>query len=194
MSSAPTADEIAAWSPDEQDRVRRALDALLPRPTGAARRPRRRIVLLGVTAVGAVVLLPWIVVLSATLPMTTSVGAWRVAWVGFDVALTLALAVSAWSVWRRRQVAVIALAVTAALVGCDMWFDLCLSWGTSEQWVAVATAALVELPLLVILVVAISTMSRRTARVTQRLRGMSGDPLPLWRQPLVMTPPDQVGR
>ena len=153
MSTAPTADEIQAWSPTEQDRVRRALDGLVARPTGAARRPRRRIVLLAVTAVGAMVLLPWIVVLSATLPMTTSVGAWRLAWVGFDVALTVGLALSAWSVWRRRQLALIALAVTATLVACDMWFDVCLSWGTDEQGVAVVTALVVELPLLVILVV-----------------------------------------
>ena len=191
MSTAPTAEEIQAWSPAEQDRVRRALDGLVSRPTGAARRPRRRIVLLVVTAVGAVVLLPWIVVLSATLPMTTSVGAWRLAWVGFDVALTVGLALSAWSVWRRRQLALIALAVTATLVACDMWFDVCLSWGTAEQGVAIVTAVVVELPLLVILVMGVSTMSRRTARITQRLRGAGGDSLPLWRQPLVMTPPDR---
>ena len=55
------------------------------------------------------------------------------------------------------------------------------------------TAVVVELPLLVILVMGVSTMSRRTARMTQRLRGMGGDSLPLWRQPLVMTPPERAG-
>jgi len=189
MSVGPTAGEIEAWSPSEQDRVRRELDRLVPRPSPSARVPRRRVLVLGVTVFGAVVLVPWVVVLSASLPMTTSVGAWRTAWVGFDIALIAALVMSAWTVWRRRQLALIALTVTATLVTCDMWFDLCLSWGTPEQPMAILSALFAELPLLIVLLVSLLTMMRRSAMVTQRLRGRGGGWTGLWRQPLVMVPP-----
>jgi len=193
MCTSPTPQQIEAWSLSERDRVRRELDRLVPRPNPQARLPRRRFLVLTVTVFGAIVLLPWIVVLSASLPMTTSVGAWRTAWVGFDVALTAALALSAWTVWKRRQVALIALTVTATLVTCDMWFDLCLSWGTSDQTTAIVSAVFAELPLLIVLLVSQATMFRRSAMVTQRLRGRTGQPQSLWHQPLVMVPPQGDG-
>lgn len=189
MTTAPTRGDIAVWTPAERARVARLLDEVTERPNTPARPPRRRVLILMTTVVGAVVLLPWIVVLSATLPTTTSGGAWRVAWVGFDIALTGGLALSAWSVWRRRQLAVVFLSVTAALVACDVWFDVCLSWGTPHQAAAVVTALFAELPLLTLLVVAVVTMLRRTAAVIQRLRGLDGKPVPLWRQTMVMVPP-----
>ncbi len=170
--------------------MRRELDRLVARPSPAARVPRRRILVLGVTVFGAIVLVPWVVLLSASLPMTTSVGAWRTAWVGFDVALIAALALSAWTVWRRRQLALVALTVTATLVVCDMWFDLSLSWGTPDQTTAIFSALLAELPLLFVLLVSLATMLRRSAMVTQRLRGRDGQPVDLWRQSLVMVPPE----
>jgi hypothetical protein len=191
MSVGPTAEEIESWSPSEQDRVRRELDRLIPRPNPQAGPPRRRRLLLAVTVFGAIVLVPWVVVLSASLPMTTSVGAWRMAWVGFDIALTAALALSAWTVWRRRQLALIALAVTVTLVTCDIWFDLCLSWGTPDQTAAVVSAVFAEIPLLIVLLVSLATMIRRTALVTQHLRGRAGEPPAPWRQTLVMVPPQQ---
>ena len=56
----------------------------------AMRSPGRRRLVLAVGGVGAMFLLPWLVFLSATLPATSSGGAWRTVWVGFDVALVAA--------------------------------------------------------------------------------------------------------
>jgi len=184
----PSRDDVAAWTVAERASVARLLDEATERPNTPEHPPGRRVLIVGVTAVGTLVLLPWIVVLSATLPTTASVGAWRTAWIGFDVALTVALGTSAWSVWRRRQLAIVFLPMTAALVACDAWFDVTLSWGTTEQAVAIATALLVELPLLVLLVLAVVTILRRSAIVTQQLRGLDGH-VRLWRQTLVMVPP-----
>ena len=185
----PTPEEVAAWSKDERAQVARLLDARVTRPVPPTRARGRRWLVLGVTALGAVVLLPWIAFLSVTLPLTSSGGAWRTAWVGFDFALALALGATAWLVWHRRDLAMLGIAATATLLICDGWFDVCLSWGSSERWSAPVLAVFVELPVSVLLISASLTLVRRTAAVVQELRGLGAEPAALWRQALVMVPP-----
>ena len=104
-----------------------------------------------VTAAGAVVLLPWVVYLAASLPETPPAGAWRLAWVGYDVALGLALAVTAWLVWTRRRGAAVGLIVSSTLIVSDAWFDVCLSWGTPGQTWSLVSAFALELPVAILL-------------------------------------------
>lgn len=111
----------------------------------------RRLVLV-VTAGGAIVMFPWVVVLSVTLPATQPGGAWRASWVGFDIGLAAVLAVTAISVWRSSRTAPLWLSVGAALVLTDAWFDVCLSWGSPGQRTAVLTALVVELPAATLLI------------------------------------------
>ena len=47
-----------------------------------------------VTVGGAVLLIPWVSELATTLPDHHSAHQWRIAWTGFDVALTLAFAMT----------------------------------------------------------------------------------------------------
>ena len=61
-----------------------------------------------------------------------SVRAWNVVWIGFDVALALCLGVTGWLALKRRQIAMLGLVVTATLLICDAWFDVCLAWNTSD--------------------------------------------------------------
>ena len=129
-------------------------------------------------------LLPWLVYLSATLPEHSSGGAWRAVWVGFDVALVAAFVATVLTVWFRRQVAVIALVVTSTLLACDVWFDVCLSWDTAEHWGSVA-AAMVELPVAILLATSAALLMRRTFIVVALLRGQDPTPVPLWRQPMI---------
>lgn len=105
----------------------------------------RRLVLL-VTLGGSVVLVLWAMVLAATLPHSVDVGAWRLAWVGFDLALAAAFGVTGWLILTHRPTAVIGLAVTATMLATDAWFDVCLSFGSEGQRLALLLAALVELP------------------------------------------------
>src|SRR5689334_3894030 len=46
-------------------------------------------------------LIPWIAVLAQTLPNRALNHNYRLAWVGFDILLTLAMARTAWLAWRR---------------------------------------------------------------------------------------------
>lgn len=110
-----------------------------------------RRVLLAFIGAAAVVLVPWTAYLAGTLPDNHGTTQWRLAWVGFDVALACCFAVATWLGARRKRGAVPILAATAALLCCDAWFDVVLDWTEPDRWTSVALALLVELPLAVLL-------------------------------------------
>jgi hypothetical protein len=105
--------------------------------TGWARR-----LALAVTLGGAGLLVLWSMVLAVTLPHSVDVGAWRLAWVGFDVALAVVFAVTGVLLLRRRRSAAAGLVVAATMLATDAWFDVALSL----TWAALLLALLVELP------------------------------------------------
>jgi hypothetical protein len=180
--------DVEGWSADERARVARLLDEFIDRPA-VNRPPKLRIIVIALTFVGAALLIPWIVYLSTALPRAYSVRTWNVVWVGFDIALAVCLGVTGWWVLQRRQVAMLGLIVTAALLACDAWFDVCLAWNTSDQAAALLSAA-VELPLAAVLAVSAVRILGRSARITQELRGEVGRPDSVWEQRFVMLPPD----
>jgi len=181
--SLPTRDDVHGWSPQQRAGVARLLAESVDQPPAAGPRGRRRAVL-AVGGVGAVFLLPWLIYLSVTLPATSSGGAWRTVWVGFDAALAAAFVATVLAVWLRRQVALIALTITSTLLMCDAWFDVCLSWGTDEHWGSIATA-LVELPVAILLATSAARLMRRSFTVIAQLRGQDPAPVPLWKQPMI---------
>jgi hypothetical protein len=82
----------------------------------------------------AVVIVPWIVVLWLRLPARDTVSHYRLAWVGFDVLLAVALARTGWTAWRGLDHVELPAVASATLLVVDAWF-------------ALLTALLVELPL-----------------------------------------------
>ncbi len=109
----------------------------------------------------ALLLVPWLVLLAIELPDRQLNPHYRLAWVGFDLMLLLTLSRTAWLAWRRSPNLVIVAAVTATLLIVDAWFDITTAGSDRERYFAVATAALVELPL--------AAFSMRLARRAQRL-------------------------
>lgn len=97
-----------------------------------------------------VALIPWIALLAVRLPHHYVAAHWKLTWVGFDLALLTGLGATAWAAWRRRQLLVATAVVTATLLSCDAWFDVTTSTGAGTL-VSVGSAALVELPLAVLL-------------------------------------------
>lgn len=98
-------------------------------------------------ALAGAVLVVWTLVLAYRLPARHTSHHWDVAWVGFDVALAVALGATGWSITRRSSWAPSAAAVAATLLLCDAWFDNVLADGRGEQIEAALEAALVEIPL-----------------------------------------------
>jgi len=147
-------------------------------------RARRRVGLALMTS-AALFLVPWIIVLSTTLPDRHASHQWRLAWSGFDVVLTLAFAAAAWLGWRRRQLAITALVVLGVLLLCDAWFDVTLSWGTSEQAASIATSMLGELPVAVAAFWFAHRLLREVTHYVWRLEGRD-HPVPrLSRLPMI---------
>src|SRR6476660_9762616 len=101
-------------------------------------------------AVGAAVLVPTVVVLLTVLPRTHRSEHWDVAWGGFDVLLALLLLAVALTAWSRSPWLEAAAAAAAVLLLIDAWFDILTASTQTERIVAVAEAALVELPLAVV--------------------------------------------
>ena len=183
-ASLPTRGDVRGWSAQQRASLARLLAESIDQAPATRRSPGRRKLVLTVGGLGASFLLPWLVFLSATLATTSSGGAWRTVWVGFDIALVAALVATVLTVWLRRQVAVIALVITSTLLTCDVWFDVCLSWGTAEHWGSIA-AALVELPVAILLATSAAMLMRRSFTVIAQLRGQDPTPVPLWRQPMI---------
>src|SRR4029077_2624763 len=129
--------------------------------------PRWAVLLL---TLGAAVLIPWTLVLAYRLPARHTSHHWDVAWVGFDLALAAALGATGWTIARRSAWAPSAAAIAATLLFCDAWFDIVLASGRDEQVEAVLEAALVEIPLAIVLVVLARRYEHTVGAVMSALR------------------------
>jgi hypothetical protein len=95
----------------------------------------------------AVVTIPWIVVLWLQLPSHDLSAHYRLTWVGFDVALALALARTGWTAWHGRDHVELPAVCAATMLAVDAWFDVLSSSSRAAAGTALASAVLVELPL-----------------------------------------------
>jgi hypothetical protein len=98
-------------------------------------------------AVGALVLVPTVVVLLVTLPSTHQSEHWDIAWGGFDVMLALMLVAVALTAWRGSAWLEAAAASAATLLVVDAWFDVLTASNGTELAIAIVEAVFVELPL-----------------------------------------------
>ena len=95
----------------------------------------------------AVALVPWTLWLTFSLPARHVTHHYRVAWVGFDVALAAAFATTAIAALRFSRWLHIAAAVTGTLLVCDAWFDWVTAGPGWERLEAGLEATFGELPL-----------------------------------------------
>ena len=169
-------DQLREMSHAERHRLMRALAAVEhadPDPDQVS--SRRRAIALAVIIVCCVVLAAWIGVLAVTLPRYYRAGGWRGAWVGFDLALLAAFAVTGWAAWRRRQVLIICLVVLATLLCCDAWFDVLLDARTQGFELSLLTALFVELPLAGLAILGARRLLHLNIAMFRRYEGETGD-------------------
>ncbi len=179
-------DQLREMSHPERHELMRRLAAIESAdPAGDDPSPRRRAFVLTLIIVCCVVLAAWIGVLAVTLPGDYRAGGWRGAWVGFDVALLAAFAVTGWAAWRRRQVLIICLVVLATLLCCDAWFDVSLDVRTSGFALSVLSAVFVELPLATLAIIGARRLLRLSLAVIRRYEGQTGEPPSLRQAKLV---------
>ena len=188
-------EQLRNMSSEDRARLLRTIaeiDATSPVHAPAVVRPgsrRRRMVVLIVIATCCVLLAAWTGLLAATLPMQYRAGGWRGAWVGFDVALLVALAATGWAAWHGRQVLILCLTVVATLLLCDAWFDVVLDIRTRGFTMSLLTALAVEVPLAVLAVLGARRLLRLSLGRAGRRAGPPGRRPSLWRMPLFGEPP-----
>lgn len=106
--------------------------------------PRWTTVLLTVVAI---LLIPWMIYLTFTLPSRHVTLHYDLAWVGFDVGLTASFAATAWATVRGSRLLVPLAAATGTMLLCDAWFDVVTSSTGTQLWQALGEAVFAELPL-----------------------------------------------
>lgn len=97
-------------------------------------------------ALFSLIMVPWTIYISESLPSRQVSPHYDVAWGGFDVLLTVALAATAYFALRRSRYLSTAATATAVLLVVDAWFDV-MTTPSSQVWESVLLAAAVELPL-----------------------------------------------
>jgi len=118
-------------------------------PAGPSAGPSPRLLRrarLAALAVGGF-LVPWCVVLSATLPRTAQAQHWSLAWAGLDAAEAVAALATAVLLRRGSSRAGLTAAAGVALLLTDAWFDICTSAPGLDRMLAAGEAIFVELPL-----------------------------------------------
>jgi hypothetical protein len=168
-------EQLRRLTPHERHDVIRRLAAMdAPDPAAMASGARRRAFALALIIVCCVVLAAWIGVLAVTLPKYYRTGAWRGAWVGFDVGLLVAFLAAGWASWRRRQMLIICLVVLATLLCCDAWFDVVLDARTPGFYWSLASALVIELPLAALAIAGARRLLHMTSRAMWLYHGNAG--------------------
>ena len=185
--------ELREMTPAERRELARSLATIdYPHPLLELNWHRGRKLGAIMSMIACIVLFGWIIVLILTLHRHYTATHWRFAWVGFDLLLLGAFALTGWAFWRGRQIVIAFLLVTGSLLCCDAWFDVILDLGTSGIWESVASAAIIELPLAFVMFQAARRLIRLSALVAVGARDDSEAIPSIWRMPLLGS--DGAGR
>ncbi len=106
--------------------------------------------LIALYSLSALVLMPWIVYLSQSLPSREIAGNWDKAWVGFDLGILLLIVLTAILAYRRSaRLAPVASSLATILI-VDAWFDVMTARPGIQQVQALVFAMLIEVPMALI--------------------------------------------
>src|SRR6516164_8628283 len=126
----------------------------------------------------------WIAILILTLPGRYTSTDWQAVWIGLDLAELAGFAATGWAAWHQRQIVTVFMIITGTLLVCDAWFDVALSYGSSDFTTSIVSALLVELPIAFLMFATALRLIRATIQIVMELRGVAGPAPPLWRVPL----------
>ena len=150
VSARSTRPDIARRDVLVSDRRLTRRDSLAQRVASARERHRGIELhrwLSSILIMGVLAMIPWTTYLAVSLPVRFRAHNWNVAWVGFDSALIVVLALTAWAAWYRRQILAATAIVAATMLLCDAWFDVSTSIGTKDEYLTILTALLANVPM-----------------------------------------------
>jgi hypothetical protein len=92
------------------------------------------------------VLIPWTVYLSVTLPTRTVAAHWDASWVGLDIGIVLSLLATAVLAMRKSKWVVVFSTITGSFLLVDGWFDVTTARQGFHFEESLLLALFVELP------------------------------------------------
>ena len=95
-------------------------------------------------------MVPWLFVLAATLPGSTGVPHWSLAWVGLDAMEATGLVLTGWLLRRDDPRRALTAMATSALLVTDAWFDISTAGPGGALYEAIAMAVCAEIPMAVL--------------------------------------------
>ena len=142
--------------------------------------------------IGSTVLFFWIFYMIFALPATYRAENWDVAWIGFDIGMLASILTTTWSVWKRRQLAIPALVISANFLVIDSWFDVATSQEGRDFWVALLLAGLVEIPSAFAFIRLARRLIRASIENTHKRLGLVPDSLSLRKVQLTFWVDDEI--
>ena len=97
-----------------------------------------------------------------------------------------------WSVWKRRQLAIPALVISATFLVIDSWFDVATSQEGRDFWVALLLAGLVEIPSAFAFIRLARRLIRASIENTHKRLGLVPDSLSLRKVQLTFWVDDEI--
>ncbi|MFG1908938.1 hypothetical protein [Kribbella sp. NPDC048928] len=134
------------------DRVADALEDYLAegRLDGRIRARRSPGGLAALVAAGvAAILLPWCLILAATLPSSYEAGHWKLTWIGLDCGTAIAAGLTAYLLHKRNRHAALTAMAAGTMLVADAWFDVSTAAAGFDRTLSLTEALLLELPLAV---------------------------------------------
>ncbi|MEV0799890.1 hypothetical protein AB0I34_19500 [Kribbella sp. NPDC050281] len=110
----------------------------------------------------AAVLLPWCLILAASLPSTYQANHWKLAWIGLDCGTAVAAGLTAYLLHTRNRYAVLTAMAAGTLLLADAWFDVSTAAAGTDHTLSLAEALLLEIPLAVCAFLVASRELRRS--------------------------------
>jgi hypothetical protein len=97
----------------------------------------------------AAILLPWCLILAATLPSSYEAGHWRLTWIGLDSGTAIFAGLTAYLLHKRNRHAALTAMASGTLLMADAWFDVSTAAAGFDRTLSLTEALLLELPLAV---------------------------------------------
>jgi len=95
----------------------------------------------------AILLVPWTVYLSITLPRRHVQPHWDVLWVGLDIGILMLFLLTGYFASIKSRLVIISLSATASFLLVDSWFDLASARSGNQFKQSLFLALFVEIPL-----------------------------------------------
>lgn len=112
-----------------------------------AKRLRLPRLLLQAYAMVAILLVPWALWLSYSLPVDHMDYRWNLAWSIFDLGMLVSMGATAYFGMRKSGWIVMAATSTGTFLVIDAWFDCVTAKNAWEHLLSISSAAFIELPL-----------------------------------------------